>query len=421
MKVFALVDCNNFYVSCERVFNPSLNGRPVIVLSNNDGNVIARSNEAKALGIAMGTPLFECHDLVRKHHIAVFSSNYALYGDMSRRVMSILQQLEPEVEVYSIDEAFIQFPAQETGPQLENANRIREILRQYTGIPVSIGIATSKTLAKVANRLAKKTTAGVLDISHGGTDEILTTLDVEDLWGIGPKISQRLKNSGIHTALDLKNTPVEDGWVRNQFSVQVVRTILELRGESCIVLEESPPSRKSILCSRSFGKAVILLSELEEALSTYTAIAAAKLRKQELMTDTLNVFLGTNRFREHEAQYFGHTTVYLPELTSYTPTLTSYALSGLHKIFRTGYAYKRVGILMINLHPPCPEQIGLFPQDREKERQLMQAMDHLNQKYGRFCLQMGTAGFRKDWTFRRTRKSPAYTTRWAEIPVVKAF
>jgi DNA polymerase V len=294
--IFALVDCNNFYASCERVFNPKLEGQPVVVLSNNDGCIIARSNEAKALGVKMGAPFFQVRDFLREHAVHVLSSNYALYGDMSHRVMTILHRLEPDVEVYSIDEAFIRFTQARNQSLVACAHSLRTVVRRETGIPVSIGIGPTKTLAKLANRLAKKDASwdGVLDISsHPDPDSLMASVEVGDVWGIGHKSAERLKASGISTVLALKD--VDPSWMRRHFTVTGFRTVMELRGVAMVPMEEQPPDRKSVACSRSFGERVRSLAELNEALSSHVATAAQKLRSQGLVASCLNVFLMTAR------------------------------------------------------------------------------------------------------------------------------
>ncbi|NTW37306.1 MAG: hypothetical protein HGB17_14535 [Syntrophobacteraceae bacterium] len=275
-QIFALLDCNNFYVSCERLFNPRLEGRPVVVLSNNDGCIIARSNEAKVLGIKMGEPFFKCRGLIAAHQVQVFSSNYPLYGDLSQRVMDVLCQLEPEVEIYSIDEAFIRLPQANEEALLENGRHLRATVKKQVGIPVSIGFGPTKTLSKIANRIAKKRPehGGVFALPDQGLDALLATIEVGDVWGIGPRQSQKLFACGIRTALDLKNG--NDTWLRKHLTVTGLRTAMELRGVSCLPLEDMPPPRKSVTSSRSFGQPITDLAWLREALSSYIAIAAEK-------------------------------------------------------------------------------------------------------------------------------------------------
>ena len=318
-KVFALVDCNNFYVSCERVFNPKLEGKPVIVLSNNDGCAVARSEEAKEF-IPMGAPAFKYEDIIKKHNIAVYSSNYTLYSDMSERVMTILGQFTPELEIYSIDEAFLN-PTGFTHVDLtEYAKKIRARVKKWTGIPVSIGIGTSKTLAVIANKLAKKNQmcGSVFDITnHSRQDDFLQSVDVEYIWGVGRQYTKFLKRHGIHTAFDLKNAP--DHWIKKYMTIVGLRTVWELRGISCIELEEVSEPNKQIIRYRSFGKPVESLEKLKEAISVYATRAGDKLRQQQSVTSYLSVFLETNRFKPDEPQYANSSGCYLHEPTAYTP------------------------------------------------------------------------------------------------------
>ena len=301
--IFALVDCNNFYVSCERVFQPCLNGKPVVVLSNNDGCVIARSEEAKALGIPMGLPFFQMRERFTGHTIETYSSNYALYGDMSTRVMTILKQFSPEVEVYSIDEAFLNLAGCGNGDLISYGHLIHRSVKQWTGIPISIGIGETKTLAKLANRLAKRSdhVQGVVDLtSSQHQDDILASIPVKDIWGIGRSYSRLLQSNGIRTALELRDA--DDRWIRQQMGVVGVRIVWELRGISCLPLELSPPPKKSLMVSRSFGRPIATLDEMREAVATYTTRAAEKLRRHRLAAGILSVFLMTNRFKEDEPQ-----------------------------------------------------------------------------------------------------------------------
>ncbi|MFH7326601.1 Y-family DNA polymerase [Desulfurivibrio sp. C05AmB] len=418
--VFALLDCNNFYVSCERLFNPRLEGRPVVVLSNNDGCIIARSNEAKALGIKMGEPFFQCRHLIATHQVEVFSSNYPLYADLSQRVMDILAQLEPEVEVYSIDEAFIRLPAASSAALRENGRRLRATIHQQVGIPVAIGFGPTKTLAKVANRVAKKQPehSGVFVLPEPGRerDELLTALAVEDVWGIGYRSAAKLAGRGIRNALALSKA--DEAWLRKKLTVTGLRTALELRGVSCLPLEQSPAPNKSIITSRSFGQPVSDLSGLREALATYVSVAAAKLREQHLHAGCLQVFLTTNRFRPGEPQYANSLTVALAQPTASTPELISRATEALRRIYRAGFAYQKVGVVLLDLADAGYVQPRLFHPLRPGQEKLMAAMDRINQLWGRDTLHSAATGFRKSWKNRQTRKSPAYTTSWHELPVV---
>ncbi|MFZ5773369.1 MAG: Y-family DNA polymerase [Thermodesulfobacteriota bacterium] len=419
-KLFALVDCNNFYASCERLFAPRLIGRPVVVLSNNDGCIIARSNEAKALGIAMGAPYFKCEKLLKAQGVEVFSSNYALYGDISSRVMSLLGQLEPEVEVYSIDEAFLHLTARAGGTLADYGRELRQRLWRWTGIPVSIGIGPTKTLAKVAGHLAKKNEAlqGVFDITTGDVDEILGRFPVAEVWGIGRRLAERLTLCGVTTALDLKNCG--DGWLRKKLSITGLRTAMELRGVSCLTLENCPVSRKSIASSKSFGYQVESLAELKEALATYIEQAAVRLRGQHLLANSLEISLTTNRFSKTAAHYSGRAVITLPEATASTTVLIRHALPALSGLYKPGLRYQKAGVVLFGLVPETFCQANLFRPRDKKGCSLMAALDQINARWGRATIQHGAAGFAKPWKNRQEQKSPAYTTSWQELPVVKA-
>jgi len=420
-EMFGLIDCNNFYASCERLFRPDLVNRPVVVLSNNDGCIIARSNEAKALGIGMGTPYFKQEALIREHDVAVFSSNYPLYGDISQRVMDVLMRLEPHVEVYSIDEAFIGLPA-EKHCDLENWGRfIKAAVQKHTGIPVSIGFGPTKTLAKIANRFAKKNppAAGIFAITDRQTlDPLLAAVAVGDIWGIGRRHAARLASQGIHTALEFKNCA--DTWIRKQFTVAGLRTAMELRGIPCISLEKAVPARKSICTSRSFGQPVHTLDDLQEAVATYAAQAAGKLRRAGLRTAVVDVFIRTNSFKKDEPQYCNRRTFTLPVPSSHTTTLIKAALASLRAIYRPGYCYQKAGVLLNGLMPENYEQLSLFQAPAPRGASLMKAVDEINRRWGRDTIQPAAAGLVRKWHFRQMKKSPAYTTRWSELPIAKA-
>jgi len=424
-KVFALVDCNNFYASCERLFRPELNGKPVVVLSNNDGCIVARSNEAKALGIPMGAPLFKFKDLIARHKAHVFSSNYALYGDLSHRVMDVLRQMEPEVEVYSIDEAFISLPVTKVWDRVKYAAEMRERVRKHVGIPVSIGIATTKTLAKIANRVAKKHAQfkGVFDlVDTSQIDQVLEKIEVNDVWGIGRRSTEKLNSRGIHTALDLKRA--DDTWIRKTLTVVGARTVMELNGISCISLENAPACPKSIMTSRSFGHSVTDIEDLREAVITFVSIAAAKLRKQAVEAAALNLFISTGPFDE-QSQYSNNQTMTLHQPTSSTPELISAALLGLKSLYRPGYRYRKAGVMLTGIvQQGYSRQLDLFSsaqQEVKEDKELMTALDRINSKWGRSTIQYGmTTAEEKPWLMQQTRKSPAYTTNWQELPMVKA-
>ncbi|MBU0662960.1 MAG: Y-family DNA polymerase [Proteobacteria bacterium] len=423
-KVFALVDCNNFYASCERLFRPDLNGKPVIVLSNNDGCVVARSNEAKALGIPMGEPLFKVKGLVAKHKVHVFSSNYALYGDLSHRVMDVLRQMEPDVEVYSIDEAFISLPVTKEWNRVKYAAELRERIRKQVGIPVSIGIATTKTLAKIANRVAKKEAQfnGIFDLaSNSQIDQVLGKIEVNDVWGIGRRSTEKLNNRAIYTVLDLKRA--DETWVRKHLTVVGARTVMELNGISCISLENAPSCPKSIITSRSFGHPVTDIDNLREAVISYVSIAGEKLRKQGVEADTLSIFITTGPFDE-QASYSNNQTITLHQPTSSTTELITAALQSLKSLYRPGYRYRKAGVMLtgITSHGYRQRDVFSFLQPTVKEdKLLMTALDRINSKWGRNTIQYGmTTAEDKPWSMQQRRKSPAYTTNWQELPVATA-
>jgi DNA polymerase V len=419
--IYGLIDCNNFYVSCERLFRPDLADRPVVVLSNNDGCIIARSNEAKKLGIGMGTPYFKHKALIRRYNVTVFSSNYPLYGDISQRIMDVLIQLEPKVEIYSIDEAFIAFP---TGKYLDLENYagfLRDTLQRDTGIPVSIGFGPTKTLAKIATRFAKKNSSTGSPFVMNGQHHLKTLLagvDVSNIWGVGRRYADRLKKQGVHTALEL--TQCEDTWIKKQLTVAGLRTVTELRGVPCISLEEAAPAKKSITTSRSFSQPVHTLSDLQEAVATYTTQAAFKLRRGGLKTTAIHVFIRTNSFKKEQAQYCNSRALTLSTPSSHTATLIKAALASLKVIYRPGYHYQKAGVLLSALVPENYEQLHIFKSPDPSSIALMKAVDEINKRWGRNTIKPGGVGFAREWHYRQLKKSPAYTTRWSELPIVKA-
>ena len=419
--IFALVDCNNFYASCERVFNPKLEGQPIVVLSNNDGCVVARSNEAKALGIGMGVPEFQIRPLLRAHRVQVFSSNYMLYGDMSQRVMETLEQFCPESEIYSIDEAFLNLSGFTARNLTEYGRTIRTTVKQWTGIPVSVGIAETKTLAKIANRVAKRTpdTGGVFDLlACQDRDALLGRIAVQDVWGIGPNHARFLEQHGITTASQLRQ--VDDQWVRKHMGIVGLRLVMELRGVSCLDLEQCPSPKQGLTCSRAFGKPISTLTEMEEAVSSYASRVAEKLRGERLAATVLTVFLTTNEFKDGP-QYNNALTLRLPVATDGTNELIRWALQGITKIYRHGYQYKKAGVMLTGLVPLNRVQSDLFDsQDRERGKRLMGALDAVNERWGTGTLQYASSGITKKWKTQFHRRSSAYTTQWDELPVVKA-
>ncbi|MBN2158700.1 MAG: Y-family DNA polymerase [Spirochaetes bacterium] len=420
--LYFLVDCNNFYVSCERVFAPGLRERPVVVLSNNDGNVVALSNEVKEMGLPFGAPFFKVKELVRKEGVAVFSSNYTLYGDMSRRVMNCLEGFTPEMEIYSIDEAFL-FIRGAAGDPVEYARRIRETVKQWTGIPVTIGIAPTKTLAKLASRIGKRDRScrGVFDLNDGGrADRALEATGAGDVWGVGRQYAELLRRNGIRTARQLRDAP--ERWVRRHMTIAGLRTVWELRGVPCIPLDELPAPRKGIVSSRSFGRPVERPEELREAVAAYTARAAEKLRAQKSVAGSITVFLSTNRFREDDPQYSTGVTCRLPVPSSYTPRLIHVAGRLLDRIYRRGYRYKKAGVMLYEIMPEGDAQLDLFSRlhDTDRTRRLMQAVDRVNRAMGRHTLHFAAEGIAMPWQMRREFLSKRFTTHWEELPVVLA-
>ena len=422
---FALVDVNNFYVSCERVFKPSLESTPVVVLSNNDGCAVARSNEVKSLGVKMGMPWFKMKDLARQHGIQAYSSNYALYGDMSNRVTSILRDYSPDLEVYSIDESFLRIEtvAHLYGGAIPMGQQMRHRIKQWTGLPVCVGVGPTKTLAKFANHLAKKNDVfnGVCDL-HAMTRperlEWMWGVEVGEVWGVGSRIRKRLAGMGIDTVLDLRNASPKQ--MRAQFGVVMERTCNELRGISCLELEDVMPPKQQIMSSRSFGAPVETIEELRESVASYLASAAEKLRRQNSVAGAVYVFVLTNRFKEDEPQYNAGITVPMGDATDDTLALTSAALRGLAAIFRPGFRYKKTGVMLTLLSDKAARQATLFddPVARAKSEKLMKAMDAINHEFGRGTLRSGASGVVQRWAMRTENRSPRYTTRWDELPVV---
>lgn len=419
--VLALVDCNNFYASCERVFNPKLERQPVVVLSNNDGCVVARSNEAKALGIGMGVPEFQIRPLLDAHDVQVFSSNYALYGDMSQRVMACLEQFCPDLERYSIDEAFLGFSGFASRNLTDYGRVIRATVKRWTGIPVSVGIAETKVLAKIATRIAKRTpdAGSVVDLrACPDRDALLSRIAVEDVWGIGPNYARFLTQHGITTALQLRQA--DDQFIRTHMGVVGLRLVMELRGMSCLDVEQCPVPKQGITCSRAFGTMVGTLAEMEEAGSSYTTRAAEKLRAEHLAATVLTVFLHTNPFQD-TPQYYNALTRKLPVATDSTPELIRSAIEGIRTIYRKGFLYKKVGIMLTGLVPASQVQTDLFDQhDRARSKKLMTALDSINNRFGSGTLHYASNGITKAWRTQFRHRSPAYTTSWDDLPIVKA-
>ena len=427
MTAIALIDGNNFYVSCERVFQPELEGKPVVVLSNNDGCVVARSAEVKALGVPMGIPWFKLKDLAKQHGIIAKSSNYTLYGDMSQRMHSVIAQFSPEQEIYSIDETFLDL----TGfnrDLVAYGQEIRQRVRQWTGIPVCVGIGSSKTLAKLANHCAKKAHVpsmadGVTDLnqlSASGLRKLFSRIEVGEVWGVGRKIQERLAGMGIETVQQLKDSSLSR--IKKEFNVVLARTVAELNGESCLALEEVAQPKQQIMSSRSFGQPVFLLEDLNEAVVSYTSRACEKLRHQHHVAGSIQVYVRTNPFKPDEPQYNNGVTVKLLHPTNNTFRLAEAALYGLKKIYKLGYAYKKAGIMLTDLCPENRVPVDLFSgfdlPETKRAKTLMATLDEINAKMGRGTVRSAGEGIQKAWAMRSNNKSNAFTTDWKQLPIV---
>jgi DNA polymerase V len=419
--MIALVDCNNFYASCERLFQPALQNKPVVVLSNNDGCVIARSDEAKALGIEMGAPAFQIREMLQQHQVAVFSSNYTLYGDLSDRVMNTLSGFADEVETYSIDEAFLNLTAFRYNNLAEYGLQIKNTVTQNTGIPVSIGIAPTKTLAKMANRFIKKKNKqlGVYCIDTMEKIKfILQQTEVKDIWGIGSQYTKLLIRHGFITAWDVAQAPEE--WIRKNMSVTGQRMHNELKGISCIAFEEMPPKKKMVCVARGSGKLLSEKNEVMEALANYTAMVAAKLRSEQLAAGTVQIFVQTNAHRSSDKQYFRSITINLPVATNSTHELIRHAHQGLNTIYRRGYNYGKTGITAMELVPEHEVQYNIFDnENRTRDSKLMKVMDVVNKSFGKNAVRFALQGFSASWKLRQLKLSPCYTTRIDDILTVK--
>ena len=424
MTSIALIDGNNFYVSCERVFQPKLEDKPVVVLSNNDGCVVARSAEVKALGVPMGAPWFQLKELAKQHGIIAKSSNYTLYGDMSQRMHSVIAQFSPDQEIYSIDETFLDL----TGfnrDLVAYGQEIRQRVRQWTGIPVCVGIGSSKTLAKLANHCAKKAYVpsmadGVTDLnqlSAIGLRDLFSRIDVGEVWGVGRKIQERLVGMGIETVQQLKDSSLSR--IKKEFNVVLARTVAELNGESCLTLEEVAQPKQQIMSSRSFGQPVFLLKDLNEAVVSYTSRACEKLRHQNHVAGSIQVYVRTNPFKPDEPQYNNGVTVKLLHPTNNTFRLAEAALYGLKKIYKLGYAYKKAGIMLTDLCPEHQVPVDLFSgfdlPETQRAKTLMATLDEINAKMGRGTVRSAGEGIQKAWAMRSDNKSKAFTTDWEQL------
>jgi DNA polymerase V len=420
--VFSLIDCNNFYASCERVFDPALKNRPIVILSNNDGCVIARSAEAKKIGIPMGAPEFKVRPLIREHNVAVRSSNYALYGDMSQRVMEAIRSVTPDLEVYSIDEAFALVHGG-SPPEIQRKGKaIRRRVLKWTGLPVSVGMASSKTLAKIANETAKgnPSAGGVYWLNgQGRTEQCLRTVPVSDIWGVGRRYAWMLEREGIQTAWQLSRQP--DHWVRSRMKVTGLRTVWELRGYPCLQMEESTDKRKGILSSRSFGKPVYDIGDLKEAVATFTARSAEKLRAQGSVASNLTVTLVTDKYEINGLPYQRAQTVHFTEPTAATPLLAGKASACVARLYQPGRKYKKAWVMLTGLVPQSEVQRNLFADNENSERhhRLMECLDGINARHGQRTLIPASTGIEQPWQMKQQFLSRRYTTRWDELPDVK--
>ena len=414
--MIGLADCNNFYASCERVFNPSIRNKPVIVLSNNDGCVIARSNESKLLGIKMGEPAFKIKGLIKKYNINVFSTNFALYGDFSNRVMEILKSEVKSIEVYSIDEAFLDFS---DFINAERAIAIREKVKRWTGIPISIGLAPTKTLAKVANHIAKKHTKnGVFILNNNNLQRILNIFPVEDLWGIGIKYAKKLNYAGIYTALQFRD--LDTDWIKRNFSINGVRLQDELKGIKHYNIESVLPRKKTICTTRSFGQEIQDYMILKEAISNFANSCATKLRKEKSCCSSISVFLTTNRFNTKTSQYCPSIDLYFSTPTNDSIEIVSKANYALKLIYKKNYLYKKAGVIVKNIISQAEVQMSLFDTvDRRKKRKLMCSVDRINMLMGRDKVYLASQGVQKRWTIKKQQLSPCYTTQFSDLLTVK--
>ena len=415
-KKIALIDCNSFYVSCERLFNPKIQKVPVVVLSNNDGCVISRSTEAKRIGIKMGEPYFKVKELVKRNNVQIFSSNYALYGDLSRRVMRVLKGFSDKIEIYSIDEAFIDLTHVKNELAEEYGKKIRERVLKWTGIPTSVGISNTKTLSKVANHVAKKNKAGVVFLKDD-VNEVLKNFDISDVWGVGKQLSKLYLKNGIDNALKLKN--ISNSWVKKSTNVLGAKTVMELRGISCIKLDTEEAKRKSCCVSRSFGKKVESLEKLKESITTHCLNAAEKIRNDKQKTRSITVFIRTSPFNKNRKYYSNSLTIDLPIATNNSLELVKTAIEALKRIYKYGYFYQKAGIILSKLNESGEKELNLLtPILENKSQKLMQAMDKTNSKYGRNVISVAQAGINNSWKMRREHSSRIDTASFDSLPKV---
>ena len=419
--MFALVDCNNFYASCERVFQPQWESKAIVILSNNDGCVIARSNEAKALGIPMGAPAFQYYSFFKQKGVKVFSSNYPLYGDMSSRVMSILEQYTPNLEIYSIDEAFLQFKGFDLFNLEAEGNRIQKQIRRWTGIPVSIGMGPSKSLAKIANKIAKKydsKTGGIYCINNEDKRvKALKWTAIGDVWGIGRQHCKRLESIGVRNAWQFTMLP--NDWIRKQMSILGLRLKKDLQGLPHIQLEEVQPSKKGIATTRSFEGTLAEFKDLEERISTFASSCAEKMRKQKSSCTALIVFLRSDPHKKGVTPYRNSCVLTLPYATNSSITLSKYAVLGLHKIFKKGILYKKAGVMTMGLVPTANRQLPLFGEEESKHLLIMKALDRINKRFGPHQVKLANQDLQYTWKMKQEHLSQRYTTEISEIIEVK--
>lgn len=418
--MYALIDCNNFYASCERVFRPQLRNKPIVVLSNNDGCVVARSNESKALGVKMGVPIFQINDLVKQHNIVVCSSNYVLYGDLSNRVMTLIKQFSPDVEIYSIDEAFLKFDGFKYFDFNSIGLEMHRIVKKGVGIPISVGFAPTKALAKVANKIAKKfperTQNYYIIDSEEKRIKALKWTKIEDVWGIGRQFSTRLKSIGVHNAYQF--TQLNDAYVRKYFTVVGLRLKKDLEGEPTIGFEDIKP-KQNIATTRSFDVMMESKDDLRERISTFATLAGEKLRKQNSNCELINVFIYTNRFKSDLPQYHGFKTIKLPFPTSSTFEINKYAQKALDCIFEQGYKYKKAGVILMGITQDETQQLSMFEYENPKHKVLMNVMDKMNLKLGD-KVKFGSQDLKRKWKMRQDSLSPSFSTNLKDIITVNS-
>jgi len=420
LQSIALIDCNSFYASCERIFNPKLLGKPIVVLSNNDGCIITRSAEAKALGIKMGEPYFKAKKIIEKNNVKVFSSNYSLYGDISQRVMEILLGFSPEVEIYSIDEAFLNFKGFKNHELLTYCKHIRQTIKQWVGIPVSIGVGSTKTLSKIANHLAKKEAdyEGICILKGDEKiEEALNRIEIGDVWGIGRRLSKFLRNYGVCTAKQFAF--LDRRWIRKNMGVVGEKIQLELCGVSCLDLELLPSPKKSCCVSRSFSRPIEKIEELQESIANYGSRVAEKIREEGLIAQSMSIFVLTNHFNKKEKQYSSSIKLQLDYPTSDSKLIVKRAVEGIQRIYKEGYRYKKAGIILYELYSSSSVR-GLLDYDKPRTDSLMRSLDEINYRYGSATLRLAAEGVRRSWHMRREKVSPCYTTSFDQLMIVKS-